>query len=652
MDPEIVKAARALVAARKQYPDLTADEAEQIAKSYGHSADDVVKYIDTLRKDNVGNLLTSGFQGFTANWGDELVAGLSKLTGQDAGRNRDELLLRNELAKMEHPVGAPASEIAGAAASALATGGLSPEFQGASRIANAAKTGAVVGGTYGAVSGAGEGEGVEDRAKKAAGEGAFGAAFGSALGAGAARILEHTSIASALRRQLDAIEQSAGFQSLRKSLDSFRAAGRGDEVILADLSQPLQNVADFAANNHPPTYNKAAKILNERQPDITERLLTDVEHHVGKPLPDAEARALELKNDKFDWANTAYNNLRSVKASFKPEDIASFIEKPTVEHALEQAQLADDITAGGALEALIKRVQAGSRAPEDIAAMKDIANTGKLQRPLSFNDMQQLKRALDGKVGAAYAKGNVPLADAYKALRDQVKAAIMAKVPEYAAVDAEYAAKSRLQEMLTKGVDTWNKIGVRQLTDDVAKLNPADAEQFRYGLASKLVDTLRDSNTNRNIAKQIMDKGISMQEKLKVIFGDEKTFDSFMRRVQTEKTMGETRAVIGGSPTHKRDSDAMFNPLPALAGAAYGPHGIMSSLLHHIAGKTGKAETAKVAEKLGESMFTQGADKIDALLAKLAQPVNILGHRNATHLGQGAGISARYLTSLFHSQDE
>jgi len=648
MDPEIVKAARALIAARKQYPDLTADEAEQITKSYGHSADDVVKYIDKLRSDH-GDLVASGLKGFTMNWGDELVGLLPEALG-GGERGKEEMRLRQELASLDHPIAAPVTELAGGIGSAVLTGGLSPEFQGASRIANAAKTAAVVGGGYGAVSGAGEGEDIGDRAKHAAAGGVAGAALGGALGAAAGRIAEHTSIASALRRQLDAIEQSGGFQALRKTLDEFRHAGRGDEVVLADLSQPLQNVADFAANNNPATYNKAAKILNERQPDITERLLTDVEHHVGKPLPDAEARALELKNDKFDWANTAYNNLRSVKASFKPEDIASFIDKPTVEHALEQAQLADDITQGGALEALIKRVQAGSRDPEDIAAMKQIANSGKLQRPLSFNDMQQLKRALDGKVGAAYAKGNVPLADAYKALRDQVKSAIMAKVPEYAAVDAEYAAKSRLQEMLTKGIETWNKIGVRQLTDDVAKLNPADAEQFRYGLASKLVDTLRDSNTNRNVAKQIMDKGVSMQEKLKVIFGDEKTFDSFMERVKTERQMGDTRATIGGSPTHKRDSDAIFNPLPALAGAAYGPHGVLSSLLHHIAGASRKAETSKVAEKLGENLFTQGADKIDALLAKLAQPVSILGHSNATHLGQAAGISSSYLASLFHHE--
>lgn len=641
MNPDLVKAARAIVAARQAHPDLTSDEVEQIAKSYGHTGDEVVGYIQKLRADH-GNLVASGLQGFTANWGDEIAGGLSKITGGGYEAGRDEMRLRQELAAIDHPVAAPATELAGGIGSAVLTGGLSPEFQGASRVANAAKTAATVGGGYGLVSGAGAGENLSERATKAAEQGAAGAALGGALGAGAGYISEHGSTTAALRRQLDAIEQSGGFQRLQQSLESFRNAGRGGEVVMADLSEPLQDAADFAANNNPRVYATARKVLNDRQPDITERLLTDVEDHVGKPLPDAEKMAKQLKDEKYDWANTAYSNLRDIKAEFTPADISGFIEKPTVEHALEQAKLADDITKGGGLEKLLERLRSGSRAPEDIAAAKQIANTGKLERPLSFTDMQSLKRALDGKVGSAYTKGNVALADAYKSVRDQVQQAILAKVPRYAAVDAEYAAKSRLQEMLTHGVDTWNKIGVRELQADIAALPAHEAEMFRYGLASKLVDTLRDTNTNRNVAKQILDKGISMQEKLKVVFGDAKTFDGFMKRVHAEKTMGETRGAIGGSATHKRDSDAMFNPLPSLANVAYGPHGILASLAHNVSHVVGKKSASTVAEKMGVNLFTQGADKVDALLARLAQPVNILGHRTATSFGQGAGI----LTSL------
>lgn len=639
MNPDLVKAARALVAARKQYPDLSEQEAESIAKSFGQKADDVVGYIQKLRSDH-GNIVASGLGGFTANFGDELVGALpSALGGGEAGK--EEMRLRQELAQIDHPVGAPAAELAGGLGSAVLTGGLAPELQVGGRVASAATNAAVAGGVYGAVAGAGAGETPSERLRKAALEGGAGAVLGGGIGAAAGRIAEHTSIATALRRQLDAIDQSGGFQKLKQTLAEFRGAGRGNEVVTADLAPELQNLADFATQNDSRTYNKAAKILNDRQPDITERILADVEDVAGKPLPDAEKMATQLKDTKYDWANTAYGNLRNVDVNIDPKEVQKLVSTPTVDHLIEQAGLADDMAGSGSLAKLLERLRTGSRAPGDIAAAQQIANTGR--RPLSFNDLHQLERALDGKVGAAYTKGNVPLADAYKAVRNQVRGLLTQVSPEYADVTAEYAAKSQLQEMLTKGVDTWNKIGVRDLTDDLARLNPEDRELFRYGLASKLVDTLRDSNTNRNVAKQIMDKGISMQEKLKVVFGTPENFDKFMQRIHAEKTMGQTRGVIGGSVTHKRDADAMFNPLPALAGAAYGPHGIVSSLLHHVAGSAGQTEKRAVASKIGDNMFTQGADKVDALLRKLAEPVNILGHRTATSIGQGAGL----LTNLF-----
>lgn len=636
MNPDLVKAARALVAFRKQNPDASEDEVRAVTAHFGQKAEDVAAYLQQLQKSHGENDVSVPFmQGATMNFADELAGVL----GGESGK--EEYRLRQELAEISHPAASTAANLTGGIGSAIATGGLAPEIRVGGRVASAAANAAAAGGAYGAVSGLGAGEGASDRLHRAGTEGAAGAALGGALGAAAGRVAEHTGVATALRRQLDAIEQSGGFQKLKQTLAEFRGAGRGSEVITADLSPELQNLADFATQNDSRTYNKAAKLLNERQPDITERILTDVEDIAGKPLPDAEKMAQQLKDEKYDWANTAYGNLRNVTANVSPDAVQRLVSAPTVDHLMQQAALADDIKGGDAMSKLLDRLRAGSRAPEDIAAAKQMANTGR--RPLSFNDLHQLERALDGRVGAAYNKGNVPLADAYKAVRNQVRGLLTEVSPEYANVTAEYAAKSQLQEMLTKGVDTWNKIGVRELSDDLSKLSKDDAELFRYGLASKLVDTLRDSNTNRNIAKQIMDKGISMQEKLKVVFGSSKNFDTFMQRVHMEKTMGETRGVISGSVTHKRDADAMFNPLPALAGAAYGPHGVMSSLLHHFAGSAGQNEKRAVASKIGDNLFTQGADKVDALLRKLAEPVNILPHHAATGIGQGVGL----LTNLF-----
>jgi hypothetical protein len=164
-----------------------------------------------------------------------------------------------------------------------------------------------------------------ERLHKAATEGVAGAVLGGGIGAAAGRIAEHTSVSSALRRQLDAIDQSGGFQWIKQRLAEFRAAGRGNEVITADLAPELQNLADFAAQNDSRTYNKAARILNERQPDITERILGDVKDIAGEPLPDAAKMAQQLKDEKYDWANTAYGKLREVQAPVEPEAVQKLI---------------------------------------------------------------------------------------------------------------------------------------------------------------------------------------------------------------------------------------------------------------------------------------------------------------------------------------
>lgn len=677
MNPDLINAARAVVAAKSRHPDLTPEEFHQIAQSYGQDGEKVAAYLQQLRADH-GNLVASALKGITANWGDELVGMIPKSLGggEDA---KNEMRLRYELAALDHPIAAPLTEMAGGVGAAVATGGLAPEFATGSRIANAALEAGAVGGGYGVVSGAGGGEDAASRVHGAVREGATGTLLGGALGAVAGTLAEHTPSGVALRRQLDAIQQSGGIRALRKTLADFRAGGRGDLVTTADLSRPLAGVGDFGATNNPTVYNKAADIFEHRQPDITERLLNDVDEHIG--TPDAHVRAQQLAEGKRDWANTAYDNLRDSGAEFSPEDLAPYLEHPKIKSALGEARLAGDLAPGSLMEQRLARLtnegsvvktpadqlnelqsrmaaSGGNPAPEDKALAMRILNGEPVEsvfkpsqpvvaptRPLSFTDMQQTKRALDGLVGTAYRKGNVPLAQAYGNIRNAVVDAITNKVPEYAVVDAEYAAKSRLQDMLTQGQDAWNKIGVRQLQENLSKLSPADRDEFRLGLASKLVDSLRDVSTNRNVAKQLLDKGISMQEKLKVIFGDEDTFNNFMNRVKLEKKMADTRATVGGSATAKRTADVSFDPLPMLAGSFYGPHAALAGATRSLF--RNPQRTSNIAKIVGDFAFTQGADKVEALLNKLTQPVSLLGHMPAVRIGQGTAIAAPHITSLF-----
>lgn len=504
MNPDLVKAARAIVAALKQYPDLTEDEVNQIAKSYGQKGDDVVAHIQSLQDKN--DVSVPFMQGVTANFADE-ISGLGHKLHIPGFPSTEEYRLKQDVSELNNPTASKAANLIGGAGSAIATGDVIPEIQAGGRVARAALNAGAVGGAYGAIAGAGEGESPADRVSHALTGAAAGTALGGVLGAGGARIAESTSIARALKLQLKTIDESGGMQALRKSLDDFRMAGRGADVMPADLSPEMQKLGSFSTQHDMPTSITAMKALDERQAGATGRVLNDVTDVTGQPLPDASG--------------------------------------------------------------------------------------------------------------------------------------IRAQIPKVATTPEMTETADRIKQLLSAGEGSWSKLGVRDLEAKLAEMNPSDAEIFRYGLASKFVDMLRDKKVNRNIAKELFDSSIAAEEKLRVIFKTPQKFDEYMNRVAKERVFADTRSAAKEA-SHAESPE--LNPLSLAASAAFGPHYIMSSILHHIAGTTSRAETRKIASIIGPDMFAKGSAAVDAFLRKLSEPVNILGRRTTTSLGQAAGM----VTNLFN----
>lgn len=656
MNPDLVAAARAIVAARQQYPDLSPDELEQIAKSYGQTAATVSQYIEKLRSDH-GNLVASTLQGFTGNFGDELVGLLPQaLGGGKAGR--EEMRLRAELAKGDHPLGSTVAGAAGGIASGAMAGAAMPEISllskilpGAGTVAGAATRGALGGAAFGGISGAGEGETPADRLRRAARGTITGAAVGGVLGGAAGKAAQLVSPeAKAARRIANAVEESGGVDALKSSNAAAAAAGRGSDILAADLSPHTQMLMRFAANNNPNTYVEAAEKLNARQPNMSDRMLNDVTDLLGE-TPDAGARAESLAASKraFGASDAGYEGLRKADVKFDPSDVAPFLKEPSVQAAWRLARRAGDITKGSPLDELFDKLSAANPgvAPEKIREAMGSEAMSQVVKPLgeraiTFDDMHQFKQLLDDKAASAFASRQGSLGQAYATVRDAVKKAMVEKVPGYAVVDSKYAAMTRLETTLQQGIEAFNKTGTRELASDVAQMSPEELQQFRTGLASKLVDSLRDANTNRDVAKRLMDSSISMQEKLKLVFGDESTFNQFMQRVKVEAQMAKTKGAVGGSQTHLLGADAEFDPLPHIPGVvAHGPLGLFTGLLHHTLGRVSANQTAKAADIVGGKMLTQGSTAIDRLLSELAKPDPLLSGR---FTGGLSGLSG----SLFH----
>lgn len=500
---------------------------------------------------------------------------------------KEDFRLRESLFRQEHPVADAAAGIGGAVASGVMLPG-SAGVRGASTIGQAMVRGGVTGGVMGGVSGAGAGEGLKDRAVGGGvgllAGGTVGAVLPGVLG-GAKLLLSPT--ARATRRLEQAIGAAGGEPALRKATANAASAGRGEETMLADLSPHLRQAADFAANNSDDVFVRMGERTTGRQRGQSERLLNDVRDFVGDPH--APTRQAELEASRLGWAasDAGYDGLRKANPEVDPAQLTARLHTvlghPTVSDAWATAQ----------------RMKLLPPKPKKTAG---------------FAELQSLKIRLDNAVGALYKQGLVPDAQALGRARDEVVETARVLVPGYAAVDAEYAVRKGLEQALEAGADAWNQADSRGLAAQVAAMTPPQLAELRIGMASELVSKLRSAKTNSDQAKQLLDAGPAMQDKLRTIFGTKETFDEFMRRAAVETDMAKLRAATGGSATHRRGQAAEFDPLELAAGIQGGPAGIAAAASSGVIKGTKRAVARRTAGEMGPVLMTQGADNIDALL--------------------------------------
>lgn len=622
-DPILERIVRDLAEARAAHPeefsklskdDLNAFIQEESRGRYGlHDLTDV----------NLRNLGRSLFQGLSFNFGDELTGLL--------GGDKEEMRLRDELFRQAHPLADATSGIIGSLP-LLAVPGLGEAGEGA-EIGAALKAGAKSGALAGALYGAGSGENGAERFVRSATGGLAGGVLGAAIpGALAAGKAAFNPARAATRRLLASVQSSGGIQKLLDELNVVRAAGRGSEVMTTDLSPRMAREGDFAANNSDEALVDAAQKIRGRGRDQASRLLNDVRDVVGDPI--ASERQDALARDRIAFGEDAYGRLADQAGDIDIGDLAARLSQPTIKRAYEHARLADNLLAKSPIDAQLQRLMAANPGV-DRAALENAARQGLLgdfvkqqaasPRAVSFNDLQQLKRALDGKAGEAYRAGNKPLAESYKTIRDEVKAALTTAVPDYAKVDAQYAAKKELEETIDRGLDAWDEEDSRKLASDIAEMTPDQLREFRLAMASGLIARLRSASTNRDMAARLLHGGAALEDKLRIVFGSPEVFDGFMKKLHVEgEIFGRVKGAIAGSETARRLSAAGFDPTEILQSAVAGPAAVKAKLLSSLFRALRSSQTHNTARLEGEKLFTQGADAVEQVLQQLAHPQNLL----------------------------
>jgi hypothetical protein len=636
MDPKLKAALHALLEARNNAREVgeqisPADQDAFIKRETGGKFG--FKDLKPLLDASPSNLVRSVMNGATMNLADNVI-------GMFSPEQADESRLRSDFYKQAHPHRDLLGGLLGGLVTGKAAAELLPAAGEARTIGQTVKAGAKSGAGYGAASRYGAADDQDFAGKlDEAGAGAVtggiaGGVLSGALGAGAALFNPARHSAG---RIAHAMEKDGGLPALQAKLQEFVAAGRGDQVTVADLGPHLRQALDFAANASDDVLVPVAELLETRQADRASRLLADARAGFkasGMGEPNAALRAGQLQQNTRDVGNKVYGDLAAKSPEF---DVSSLpLDKPKISRLWEQARAAGNLSTEGPLDALIKKLVAANPGADRgalTAAAKQIAGASAkdaggaapaMERPVTMDDMMTLRQGLQGQADQAFGKNNYAMGSALKDIKTHVDDVLEQGAPGMRAANVAYKGAKDLERSLASGEDWWMKADKRELARavDAVKSQPGALDEFRHGIASGLVKRLQSVGANRDAARELLQASDDLEAKLRVIFGDKQTFDTFMSRVKAERELGRLTSTVGNSATARRLTAQGHDPENlGLDLVAHGPGMIKGALLQ----LAKLAMTKRVAEGMGPKLLTQGAGNIEKLLPTLGQQGMLAG---------------------------
>ncbi len=555
----------------------------------------------------------SAYQGATFNYGDELLGLLPEWMG-GGEKNRDEFRERDEAYKRAHPVVSTLGEVAGGFV--VPGFGAGRALGGAMNIKRAIGAGAAVGAASGALAGSGAAEGgPAERAKGAVIPGAIGGVVGAALpGAFAAGRSLYSPAARAAARLSRAVDRSGGPEGVIASSQVNDELGRGAEQILADQSRPLQQAADYAANNSEEAYEAIEGVVEPRARDMNQRVLNDVQARVGDP--NAEKIAERLRDRRLEWADgpEGFEGLRQRNPAVIPamgNRFHALLQQPHVRDALAQAR------------------EVGLIGDESLGVPKDGS--------VSYAVLQGTKERLDAITGRAFATpGLRDLGAKMKKLKGELIGLMREGVDGYGAVADKYDKMHSLEEMLEHGRQTYNEPDSRGLRELISTLDPAEKKAFRAGLVSELIVDLRRKASGQNAARQMVRMSPRHKDVMEVAFDSQHELQRFMAEMSVEDDFTRTGGSLLGSQTHRRGAAVLDPAAIATDVATVGPTatavGAARSMLPKWLG-------GKTAREMGPVLATQGTQNIQELMRQWQrQPQDLLGEMAARRVPLAGGL--------------
>jgi len=599
------------------------------ARKAGYSDAEIIKHLNGPsaydRGREVNSPLEAGAQGFmsvmqgpTLGFADEIAGAVaapfkSLVNGKPLAENyrdtRDFWRGAADQQAEERPVFSAATRIAASAPLALASrlwgaAQIAAPVTMGGRAAHAAKAGAA----SGAVSGLGEST-AEDSQGMASDAG-LGSLTGAALGGAsvpasrvvgavtgnvAARVSDSQAAKYAQAKVAEALARDARGRVAQDSLTGplqqvqRRFDRLGPEATVADSAGAnARNLLDTLATLPGRTKEATESAIRGRQAGRGSRMIAEAERSLG-------VNGQRLASSMDDWIEQ-----RSRAAAPLYERVHAIDVTPD-NGLMEVVRAAEDIGAHTAA----KQMARAEMAPFTLSL------SGPQQ--WSMRDLDRVKRGLDDIVAKQTAPdGKV---SEYGRSVDRLRQQLIAQLDNatgglYAQARHAWAGPTAVMDAAAKGrgVMTKDDATIRQT---MAGMTASEAEAFRLGAFEALRAKLGRTGGQTEIAN--MWREPALQERLKAVFGDERSFRQFAASVAKESRLKGLEGVGKGSQTAARqygagdlDVDALAGAQQAVSGAASGN---LAGMVSGVANVWNRVRTPEpVRDAMGRILLSRGAE--------------------------------------------
>lgn len=548
--------------------------------------------------DDVARAVASGA---TFGFADEIAGAANTLFGLGSGETLQEnIAAQRARDEAINPVVRTAGEIGGGAATTLATGGL-----GLLARAPAAVAVPAVGALEGTAAGVGFAEG--DLAERLP-SGMIGAGLGlgtGVLGAAASGGIQRLARAGSSARQAERRIMQA---LQRDDIDPARVAARarqlGPQATLADVGGPnVRGLARGVITRPGPARQMAEQALERRALNQGRRINQTIDSVVSGR----------------NFAATTDEIIETRRAAATPLYERAFREQP---EAGLTGESVDRLVANSAVRSAINRAR---RINLDLQDLPDN----------SLEVLDQAYKFIGGRANAVSRTGDNVTARSLNDLRQNLRRAIVERVPAYGEALDAFSDESLLLDALQAGRG-FARQEAELTAKTISRMSNSEKEMFVAGVAQSLRDIVNNTRDGVNVARRLLGTQTA-RDRLRAALPDNVTFRQFQRQILREQTFAQTTAdVMRGSRTAPMLTEAADISAPLSIARTLNVFGLPAAArevgaraLQRGAGAFGGGEA--VNRELGRALFSPA--QVDPLVQEL---IRRRGLSQAATAGTGA----------------